>query len=199
MRILSAFFLSLFSISAWASKPTCFEEKKELLIPNTKLTLTIRGEVLNGTQKFANLPLPKGFQIECLITAPIKTDLLVILSMSALDYDKKNAFVFRVSTKDSKVIWSQPLNNPVQPHLPLITEKIVVVPTLGEAVALNPETGGIRWKFSRPETETVDFKKISLHGTATLLAEGAMTIAGEVTPAKFEISIYDGKIILPKK
>ncbi len=188
----------LISVCAFANKPTCFEEKKEMVIPQTKFTLTTRGEISNGTQKFANLPLPKGFIGECLIATPIKSDILVILSLDAQDYDKKNAFVFRVSNKDSKVIWSQLIKNPVEPYLPFINEKVIIVPTVGEAVAINPEVGGIRWRFGSTETDTVDFKRFSING-AVVTAEGTTFVAGKSTNNKYELNVWDGKLLPPKK
>lgn len=188
----------LLGLCAQANKPTCFENKKELVIPTTKYTLTTRGEVLNANQKFANLPLPKGFSGECLITAPIKNDTLVILSMEAKDYDEKNAFVFRVSNKETKILWSQLIKKPTQPHLPFVNEKIVVIPSIGQATALNPETGSIRWAFNSKEAEGVDFKKFTQSG-AILQVEGTKVSSGETVPTKFDLNIYDGKILPPKK
>ena len=118
MKLVLPFSLLFFCLNAFANKIACFEEKKEMMIPQTKFTLTTRGEVLNGSQKFANLPLPKGFLGECLLATSIKTDTLVILSMGAQDYDKKNAFIFRLSNKDTKILWSQHIKNPVQPLMP---------------------------------------------------------------------------------
>ncbi len=199
MGNLTGLLLLFLSLCAEANKVTCFEDKKEMLIPNTKYTLTHRGELLNGTQKFANLPLPKGFLAECLLSSSIKTDALVILSMSAKDYDKKSTFVFRISQKDSKVLWSQLLSNPAQPSPAFINDKIVAVPTLGQVVGLNPETGNIRWKFGNAETEAFDFHKISIQGTSTLVAEGTMTGAGVRTNSQYEINLFDGKLLPPKK
>ncbi len=198
MKPLVTCLLLLISVCAFANKPTCFDEKKEMVIPQTKFTLTTRGEISNGTQKFANLPLPKGFIGDCLIATPIKSDILVILSLDAQDYDKKNAFVFRVSNKDSKVLWSQLIKNPVEPHLPFINEKVIIVPTVGEAIAINPEVGGIRWRFGKTETDTVDFKRFSING-AVVTAEGTTLVAGKSTINKYELNVWDGKLLPPKK
>lgn len=190
--------LLLFGFTAYANKPLCFGDTKEITIPTTKYTMTTRGEVLNAGNKFANLPLPKGFAGECIVTAPIKTDVLVILSMGAKDYDEKNAFVFRISNKETKVLWSQNLKKVVQPHLPFVNDKHVIIPAFGEVISLNPETGNIRWKFGNPDTEGVDFKKISLTGT-TLQIEGSKSVDSDAGNIKFDLNLQDGKLIPPKK
>lgn len=189
-------FLLFFGLYAQANKPVCFGKTKEMLIPNTKYTLTTRGVLLNGTQKFANLILPVGFYGECLVTTPLKTDTLVILSLDARDYDQKNALVFRISSKSPKVLWHHLIKKSVEPRIPFINERVLAIPTLGEIIALNPDSGRVRWRFGNNETEGVDFKKFSLDGN-TLQVEG--TNVSEESISKFEINIHNGKLIPPKK
>lgn len=190
--------LLLFGFYAQANKPNCFGDSKEMNIPLTKYMFTTRGEVLNNGSKFANLPLPKGFFGECVVATPLKSDVLVVLSMGAKDYDEKNAFVFRISTKETKVLWSQLVKKSVQPNMPFVNDKVVVLPAIGEVIALNPETGNIRWRFSNPESDGVDFKKLTLVGS-TLQAEGTKSSENETTPFRFDINIQDGKLVPPKK
>lgn len=187
-----------FGLCAYANKPNCFEAKQDLIIPGTKYTMTLRGEIRNGNQKFANLPLPKGFLGECVVASSYKTtDTLAVLSLDAIDYDEKDTFIFRISSKEPKVLWSQHLKKRTDPRLPFMNDKVILVPAMGEIISINPDTGGIRWRFGNKDTEGVNFTKISVLNF-TVHAEGTKrTVDGEST-MKYEISIGDGKLIPPK-
>jgi hypothetical protein len=189
---LGVIFLLCLSLCAQAQESICFNQKNELALPTTNFILTSRGEILNSGQKFANLPLPHGFVIECVSAVGFKNDSVVVLSISAKDYDKKNAFIFRLTNKDPKVLWTQQFKKTVIPHAPFATDKYLIVPLLGEIASLKPETGNIRWTFSSPETDGIEFKRLSLQ-IHTLSAEGSRP------NEKIELNILDGKLISPQK
>jgi hypothetical protein len=182
-------------VKAQGHDKMCFDEKKEITLAGSKFSITSRAEIFSNGQKIAGLSLPKGFKPVCVVSSTFKTDLIIFLSLAATDYDEQRGFIFRLATKESKIMWTSVIKNKVEPYSPFTNEKLLIVPAHGEVVSFNPDLGSVRWTFKNNDTEGVNFKKITLQGNILQLESEAYAAAP--TP-KFDVYV-DGKPVPPKK